>query len=169
MVPVGNLAWSLSHIGQVGACCYGRDPGLVVQQESSLDRLPVCPVAVFISFERLPQDDGLISKEQIESSDLFVVGVPTGDTCRCFEGVDEVGGGNGLPRRSDVTPGEVGRLLDDLVLLQSLLHACGGGGCSCGLSHLFLFFGVSGSVAQILQANLFSSQKNFLARQISQF
>ena len=78
-MPVGNLACSLSHVGQVGACCPVRDPGLVVEQKSLLDRLPVCLDAVLTPFERLPPDDGLISKQQIKFSDLFVVGVLTGD------------------------------------------------------------------------------------------
>ena len=162
IVPVGDFVGSLSQISQVGACGPGRDLGLVDEQEGLLDRLPFRDVAVLALLGRLPPDDGLFSEEQVELSDLLLVGVPTGDRCGCFEPVDEVGRRDGLLRRYAVVPGEVGGLLDDLVLLKS---GAGGGGCGgcCGLSHLFLFFGASGSVTQI-QANLFSSQKNFFAR-----
>ena len=122
VMPVGDLACSLSHVGQVGACCPGRDPGLVVKQKSLLDRLPVCLDAVLISFERLPPDNGLISKEQIKFSDNFINGVLTGDACGCFKPVDEVGGGDGLLQRHAIVPGEVGGLLDDRVLLQGLCY-----------------------------------------------
>ena len=69
MIPVGDLACSLSNVGQVGACC----PGLVVEQKSLLDRLRVCHDAFLVSFETFPPDNSLISKEQIKYTDLFVV------------------------------------------------------------------------------------------------
>ena len=160
IVPVGDFVGSLSQISQVGAGGPSCDLGLVVEQESLLDGLPVRDGAVLALLGRLPPDDGLFSEEQIELSDLLLVGVPTGDRCGCFEPVDEVGRRDGLLRRDAVVPGEVGGLLDDLVLLKSGVCCCCC--CLCGVGH-FLFFGASGSVTQI-QANLFSSQKNFFAR-----
>ena len=90
--------------------------------------------------------------------------MPDGDACGCFDLVDEVGGGDGLLPRYAVISGKVGRLLDDLVLLKcgTCCVGCGDGGC-CRLSHLFIFFGASGSVTQI-QANLFKSQKELFRK-----
>ena len=116
--------------------------------------------SILVFLGAFPPDESLLSEEQVQLSDLLVVGVPTGDACGCFDAVDEVGRRDGLLRGYAVVPGKVGSLLDDLVLLHGLLHALLG--CGCRLDH-FLLFGASGSVTQI-QANLFSSQKNFFAR-----
>ena len=95
VVSVGNLAWPLRHVSQVGACCPGCNSGPIVQQDGCLDRLPGFIVAVFISFKRLQPGDGLISEDQIKFSDLFLVLVPTGAYCSCFEPVNEVCRGDG--------------------------------------------------------------------------